>query len=75
MVPRCLGDSLPPLTHTHTHTHPQERGVTVEDRSAVVMRCGAVLVIGEEEEEEEEESLEEVYSKLTRGEGGFIDCP
>jgi len=25
----------------------------VEDRRAVVMRCGAVLVIGEEEEEEE----------------------
>ena len=25
----------------------------MEDRRAVVMRCGAVLVIGEEEEEEE----------------------
>ena len=32
----------------------------MEDRRAFVMRCGAVLVIGEEEEEEEEEeSLEE----------------
>ena len=32
---------------THTHTHTQERGGTMEDRRAVVMRCGAVLVMGE----------------------------